>query len=688
MTHSRCYSRRSPNRAYVAGSLNQGSGPSLGMRYSLSRLLEVLSYAACVNQLKFERLVEETKPRLVDEARLHMGKIDNIKDGIERLTKIFEPHAAAQALLASSKEREEQLIIPKLPMTRPGPLETPKIRVLVIDGGGIRGLSSLYILKSLMERINEQRETMNLLPTNKPCLIFDMIGGTGTGGLIAIMLGRLRMEIDECIAAYKNIMSGLPVLHESMPPLDTHGLDKALDQAFGRPGNEKFIDSKAMCDVFAEIEYTNGYKERPSTWARKPPDSVRTIQQTALATLAVPRIFKPLWEGVHGRSPSQGNLIEAARDAIQDRWEVGENNIGHWLETQLGCFVSIGAGIQPQMHFRRGGPKMLADIIDNIAEWIKERYAPLNGVAAKLGDRYFRFDLPEPTYLDLVNECDESIKIATDTKLYLETCRNDLKQCVSTLLQDPILFQIATEIDHGQVYWNRGSNGQIKVSTLDSILLTVSTYVCISMTYSVAFGIEIHQQYDVNKENLDDYVELGTFWLNKAERTAKCLHNWPLEKRKQLEKVTVVELFLERDKLMRDDVLKIERSETKRERLEGLRQKTQNLLTKIRLTEDDILEERLENLRTKLEAELEQICFASWNDQPGCHQLPLNVRSCLIASLAGVILSIAVFITLFLVKISALGISKSIPGLESILIAILWITIWIPLILAAITSRF
>ncbi|KAK4031361.1 hypothetical protein C8A01DRAFT_21399, partial [Parachaetomium inaequale] len=31
---------------------------------------------------------------------------------------------------------------------------------------------------------------------------FDMIGGTSIGGLIAIMLGRLRPTIDECIDAY------------------------------------------------------------------------------------------------------------------------------------------------------------------------------------------------------------------------------------------------------------------------------------------------------------------------------------------------------------------------------------------------------------------------------------------------------------------------------------------------------
>ncbi|KIX01820.1 uncharacterized protein Z518_09547 [Rhinocladiella mackenziei CBS 650.93] len=34
---------------------------------------------------------------------------------------------------------------------------------------------------------------------------FDMIAGTSTGGLIALMLGRLRMSVADCIQAYKNL---------------------------------------------------------------------------------------------------------------------------------------------------------------------------------------------------------------------------------------------------------------------------------------------------------------------------------------------------------------------------------------------------------------------------------------------------------------------------------------------------
>jgi len=67
-----------------------------------------------------------------------------------------------------------------------------------LDGGGVRGLSSLIILEQLMRTANPSKPP-------KPCEYFDLIGGTSTGGLIAIMLGRLGMDIDTCIAAYVQI---------------------------------------------------------------------------------------------------------------------------------------------------------------------------------------------------------------------------------------------------------------------------------------------------------------------------------------------------------------------------------------------------------------------------------------------------------------------------------------------------
>lgn len=49
--------------------------------------------------------------------------------------------------------------------------------ILSLDGGGLRGLSILYILQDLMAKVNKDED-----PPLKPCEVFDLIGGSGTGG--------------------------------------------------------------------------------------------------------------------------------------------------------------------------------------------------------------------------------------------------------------------------------------------------------------------------------------------------------------------------------------------------------------------------------------------------------------------------------------------------------------------------
>jgi patatin-like phospholipase/acyl hydrolase len=65
--------------------------------------------------------------------------------------------------------------------SKPNPLDTTGLCLLSLDGGGVRGLSTLYILKGLMARLNYQRQKADL-PRVKPCEVFDLIGGTSTGG--------------------------------------------------------------------------------------------------------------------------------------------------------------------------------------------------------------------------------------------------------------------------------------------------------------------------------------------------------------------------------------------------------------------------------------------------------------------------------------------------------------------------
>lgn len=78
----------------------------------------------------------------------------------------------------------------------------------------MRGLSSLLILQELMQQINssiKEKKTKDdgtaTEPDDdvQPHEIFEFVAGTSTGGLIAIMLGKLGMSLEQCIESYHEL---------------------------------------------------------------------------------------------------------------------------------------------------------------------------------------------------------------------------------------------------------------------------------------------------------------------------------------------------------------------------------------------------------------------------------------------------------------------------------------------------
>ncbi|KAI9461106.1 acyl transferase/acyl hydrolase/lysophospholipase [Boletus coccyginus] len=75
--------------------------------------------------------------------------------------------------------------------------------VLSIDGGGFKGLACLFVLAHLMVEISGGDDED--APIHRPCQIFDLICGTSTGGLIAILLGRFGLSCEEAIDVYREV---------------------------------------------------------------------------------------------------------------------------------------------------------------------------------------------------------------------------------------------------------------------------------------------------------------------------------------------------------------------------------------------------------------------------------------------------------------------------------------------------
>ena len=51
------------------------------------------------------------------------------------------------------------------------------LRLLSLDGGGVKGITSLRILQAIFKKLSEEAGH-----EVKPCEYFDVIGGTSTGG--------------------------------------------------------------------------------------------------------------------------------------------------------------------------------------------------------------------------------------------------------------------------------------------------------------------------------------------------------------------------------------------------------------------------------------------------------------------------------------------------------------------------
>lgn len=78
-----------------------------------------------------------------------------------------------------------------------------RLRLLSLDGGGVKGFFTILVIQRLTDEA--QRLEGNPNSGKRPCDYFDLLGGTSTGGLLAIMLGRLQMDAASCIVAYRSL---------------------------------------------------------------------------------------------------------------------------------------------------------------------------------------------------------------------------------------------------------------------------------------------------------------------------------------------------------------------------------------------------------------------------------------------------------------------------------------------------
>ncbi|KAK3941615.1 patatin-like phospholipase-domain-containing protein [Diplogelasinospora grovesii] len=144
--------------------------------------------------------------------------------------------------------------------------------ILTLDGGGIRGYSSLIILRALMEEIARIEQTLEPFASSSahtdripeeaipaevlrkgkylPCHYFDYIAGTSVGGLIAIMLGMLSMPVEECITEFQRQNKAIP-LTDDLP-----GVNVLEFQLLNRRTTWPTKKTRSFYDTFAKFAAT------------------------------------------------------------------------------------------------------------------------------------------------------------------------------------------------------------------------------------------------------------------------------------------------------------------------------------------------------------------------------------------------------------------------------------------------
>lgn len=311
------------------------------------------------NKIRTPALLIRGRSRVLDS--LAIAKIESNFDTIE--TCISDTINRATPHDSKTKEALYDFLGHRL-----GREEWNRPAVLTFDSGGFRSYGSLLILQALMEKMRDEEQRLDALEKDKftsnprltsspyasadddfhglssgtgrepttseqhdrsslysPCQYFDYITGTGSGGLLAIMLSRLRMSVEESLTEYailcqkvfgfsrpfSSALAPLTRFNYKVLEIALHGTVSRMAQDLG-DGEQSFRSDEDLCKtkvwVAAESEAkpfifssygasllkesVRNARHDIGGWAH-PTQEVHTWQ-VAQASLTIPGYFPPI----------------------------------------------------------------------------------------------------------------------------------------------------------------------------------------------------------------------------------------------------------------------------------------------------------------------------------------------------------------------------------------------------------
>ncbi|XP_059435789.1 phospholipase A I [Corylus avellana] len=410
---------------------------------------------------------------------------ESLRELLLRMTVASEPRvnkAAARALGILGENENLRRAIRGRPVAKQG------LRILSMDGGGMKGLATVQILKEIEKGTGKQIHEM-----------FDLICGTSTGGMLAVALGIKLMSLEECEEIYKNL--GKLVFAEPVPKdneaatwrekLDQ--LYKSSSQSFRVVvhGSKHSADQfqtllKEMCaDDDGDLLIESAVKNIPKVFVVSTLVSLMPAQpfifrnyQYPAGTLELPlaisessgisAIGSPttgaqvgykrsafigsckheVWQAIRASSAAPYYLDDYSDDV--HRWQDGAIVANNptifaireaqllWPDTRIDCLVSIGCGSVPTK-VRKGGWRYLdtgqvliesACSVDRVEEALSTLLPMLPEI------QYFRFN-PVDERCDMeLDETDPAVwlKLEAAVEEYIQNNSQALKNVCERLL--------------------------------------------------------------------------------------------------------------------------------------------------------------------------------------------------------------------------------------------------------------
>ncbi|KAL9681700.1 hypothetical protein QQ045_013487 [Rhodiola kirilowii] len=362
------------------------------------------------------------------------------------------------------------------------------LRILAMDGGGMKGLATVQMLKEIEKgtgkRIHE---------------LFDLICGTSTGGMLAVALGVNLMTLDQCEEIYKNL--GKLVFAEPVPKdneaatwrekLDQ--LYKSSSQSFRVVvhGSKHSADQferllQEMCaDEDGDLLIESAVKDTPKVFVvstlvsvvpaqpfifrnyQYPPGTLEishtSSESSGLTGLRTPTMSAQvgykrsafigsckhhIWQAIRASSAAPYYLDDFSDDI--HRWQDGAIVANNptifamreaqllWPDAKIDCLISVGCGSVPTKT-RKGGWRYLdtgqvliesACSVDRVEEALSTLLPMLPEI------HYFRFN-PVDERVDMeLDETDPAVwlKLETATDEYMKSNSQAFKNACERLL--------------------------------------------------------------------------------------------------------------------------------------------------------------------------------------------------------------------------------------------------------------